>query len=97
MDNEVIVAIIGFLGIAFGYLFDEFKTKRKDNNAIQRALKIILRKDIKTFHDNCVRQGYITHLELQEFQDTIDVYNILIGNNGYVDDIESKINSLEVR
>lgn len=97
MDNEIIVAVIGFLGLALGYLVDEVKTKRKDNNATQRALKILLRKEIKAFYDKCVYQGYITHLELQEFKDTIDVYDTLVGNNGYVDDIESKINSLEVR
>lgn len=97
MDNEVIVAIIGFLGTALGYFVNELKQKKKGDVATQRALKILLRKEIKEFYESCESKGYITHLESREFNDILDVYNTLIGNNGYVENIEDKVKSLEVR
>lgn len=97
MDTDVIVAIIGVFGMALGWLADELRQKLNENNSTQKALKILLRREIKAEYEKWSKEGYITHSALAEFKDTIDVYNALVGNNGYVEDIENKINSLEVR
>lgn len=97
MDTEIIVAIIGFLGVALGYLMDEVKQKQNDSKATQKALKILLRKEIKDEYDVWKDKGFISNLALQEFNDTLEVYNELVGKNGYVDDIETKVKTLEVR
>jgi len=92
--TEIIVAVIGaFGGTLLGFILNELKAKRSE----QEALKILLRRELRTQYNEWHNKGYITESALIEYTYALDVYERLVGKNDFVEQITKGISCLEVR
>lgn len=100
LTNEsvtLLVVIITVLSNGLGYLAKTLIDKRKSEDKTQEALKILLRRELATQHEFYIAQGTISRIGLQEFESTLEVYEGLIGSNGYVQDLADDIRNLKAR
>lgn len=100
LTNEsvtLLVVIITVLSNGLGYLAKTLIDKRKSEDKTQEALKILLRRELATQHEIYMTQGTISRIGLQEFESTLEVYEGLIGSNGYVQDLADDIRNLKAR
>lgn len=103
MDNVVtiLVVVLPFACTGLGWCVRTIvdnRNKEKDNyDVVQQALKILLRGELCDLHKHYTEQGYITKRGLEEFESTLEVYDKLVGVNGFVDDLASDIRELKVR
>lgn len=92
--TDIIVAIIGtFGGALLGFILNELKAKRSE----QEALKILLRRELRMQYSEWHSKGYITESALIEYTYALEVYEKLVGKNDFVEQITRGISSLEVR
>lgn len=91
------VALATIIGNGIGWLVKTWYDKRKRNDIIQKALKALLRRELSTQHDIYTTKGSISRIGLQEFENTLEIYESLVGANGYVQDIADDIRDLKVR
>ena len=100
LTNEnvaLVIAVITILSNGLGFLVKTLLDKRKNENVEQEALKILLRRELATQHEIYIEKGSISKIGLQEFEATLDVYERLIGSNGYVQDLADDIRQLKAR
>ena len=100
LTNEsvtLLVVIITVLSNGVGYLAKTLIDKRKNEDKVQEALKILLRRELATQHEIYMVKGSISRIGLQEFESTLQVYESLIGSNGYVKDLADDLRQLKVR
>ena len=100
LTNEnmaLVIALITILSNGLGFLVKTLLDKRKNENVEQEALKILLRRELATQHEIYIEKGSISKIGLQEFEATLDVYERLIGSNGYVQDLADDIRQLKAR
>lgn len=95
MPTEIIVACIStFGGLFVGFILTELKNAKTQKNVSQKALKILLRRELREQCCDCVKKGYITDTELLEYTDALSVYESLIGKNDFVNKITETIMAL---
>lgn len=98
MTDEIIIAIISACGgTVIGGIIEFIKNRRTESTRIENAIKILLRRELNTQQEHYVSAGSITHIGLQEFEDTLAVYESLIGSNGFVETLANNVRSLEVK
>lgn len=95
-EATIIAAVFGFLGTFVGVWYKAKQDRKKDSDLIQAALKVLLRRELSTQHEQFVSSGKITRSALAEFENTYEVYEKLYGINGFVDDIAKDVRELEV-
>lgn len=100
MNTEVIIALISAIGgaiaVAIPAIITLLQNNKSNKTKLERAMKILLRRELITLHSYYVNMGYITRIGLQEFEDTLSVYDELIGSNGYVEALADDIHSLRI-
>ena len=97
INDAVIVVLVTAIVNGIGWVVKAWYDKRNSNNLIQQALKILLRRELSTQHDIYTTKGSISRIGLQEFENTYETYENLVGTNGYVQDLADDIRQLKVR
>lgn len=69
----VLTAVSGYLVWVAQQLF---KTKSLTNKAVQ----VLMKKELRDIHDTCMRQGFITAEQLGEFEEIYKIYHEAGGN-----------------
>lgn len=83
-DNpEVVIALFSIISGGVGWCIKSLQGVNKSNKLQQEALKIILRRELKTLVNHCSDKGHANDSEMKEFIDTYNVYESLYGYNGY--------------
>lgn len=82
-NPEVVIALFSFISGGIGWCFKSLQGVNKSNRLQQEALKIILRRELKTLCDYCAEKEHANDSEMKEFLDTYNVYESLYGDNGY--------------
>ena len=93
----LIIAVVTILSNGLGFLIKTLIDKRKNEDIQQEALKILLRRELSTQHEIYMAKGSISRVGLAEFENTLAVYEKLIGSNGFVTDIANDVRELKVR
>lgn len=93
-NPEVVIALFSIISGAIGWCFKSLQGVNKSNRLQQEALKIILRRELKTLCDYCVDKEHANDSEMKEFLDTYSVYENLYGSNGYADSLMEKMTEL---
>lgn len=95
--KEIVMQIITIaLPIILGYIVWLLKEQKKDRNASDKGIMLLLRWQLKSWHKEYVSRGYITSVELSEFLETYDAYHALNGN-GVATLWKEEIECLEIR
>lgn len=98
MNTEIIIALISAIGgTVIGFVLTEIKARKSEHNATQKALKILLRRELRNQCSDWSSLGYITQGGLLEYTDTLSVYEMLVGQNDFIEAITNKIKSLPVK
>lgn len=91
--TAIIVAFVTAAGgTIVGFFLNEFKASRSE----QRALKILLRRELREQAYYWLDQNHITSLGLQEFMDTVGVYTSLVGKNDFINTLVKQVTNLEI-
>lgn len=96
-NPEVVITLLTLIGTGFGWCMKALQGIGKSNKLQQEALKIILRRELKTLCDCCVRKEHANDSEMKEFLDTYEVYENLYGSNGYADSLKDEMTELYER
>jgi hypothetical protein len=90
------IAVATMLGNGIGWAVKAWWDKHKYNSIIQKALKILLRRELSIQHNIYMNKGRISRIGLQEFESTLETYEALTGSNGYVQDLAEDIRNLDI-
>lgn len=93
MLTEVLTAVT--TGLA-GYLVWLAQKTYTNKSASARALKALLRAEIRERHHHYVERGWITTHELDEFIDMYNAYKEL-GGNGTVEKMNNAVTNLPIK
>jgi hypothetical protein len=92
MLNEIVTTTFAALstGLA-GYLVYILKSNREEKKNDNNAMKILMRRELKELHAECMKQGYTTAEQLGEFREIHATYHAYHGNGTgdvWLDDME---------
>lgn len=93
MLNEIVTTTFAALstGLA-GYLVYILKSNREEKKNDNNAMKILMRRELRELHAECMEQGYATAEQLGEFKEIHDIYHTYHGNGTgdvWLDDMET--------
>lgn len=95
--KDIIMQIITIaLPIILGYIVWLLKEQKRDRNASDKGIMLLLRVKLIEYHKEWTERGYITTHGIQNFLEMYDAYHSL-GGNGMVTHLKEEIERLDIR
>ena len=95
--TQLLVAVLTVIMTPLmGYIVWLLKEQKKDRDAQERGIMLLLRVNIIEYHDKYMRKGAIPTYAFQNFEDMYQCYHEL-GGNSMADKMHSEINQLHLR
>ena len=79
-----------------GYIVWLLKEQKKDRNAQEKGIMLLLRVQLIEYHDKYMRKGKIPTYAFQNFEDMYEAYHEL-GGNSMAEKMHDEINELRLQ
>lgn len=81
MLNELLTTAFAALATGLsGYLVYVLKSNRDEKKTDNKAMKILMRRELRELHNTCMKQHYTTAEQLGEFKEIHAIYAAYHGN-----------------
>lgn len=95
--TQILVAILTVVVTPLmGYIVWLLKEQKKDRNAQEKGIMLLLRVQLIEYHDKYMRKGKIPTYAFQNFEDMYEAYHEL-GGNSMAEKMHDEINELRLQ
>ena len=95
--TQILVAILTVVVTPLmGYIVWLLKEQKKDRNAQEKGIMLLLRVQLIEYHDKYMRKGKIPTYAFQNFEDMYQAYHEL-GGNSMAEKMHEEINELRLQ
>lgn len=95
--TQVLVAVLTVVVTPLmGYIVWLLKEQKKDRNAQEKGIMLLLRVQLIEYHDKYMRKGKIPTYAFQNFEDMYEAYHEL-GGNSMAEKMHEEINELRLQ
>ena len=95
--TQVLVAVLtAVVTPLMGYIVWLLKEQKKDRNAQEKGIMLLLRVQLIEYHDKYMRKGKIPTYAFQNFEDMYEAYHEL-GGNSMAEKMHEEINELRLQ
>lgn len=95
--TQLLVAVLTVvLTPLMGYIVWLLKEQKKDRNAQEKGIMLLLRVQLIEYHDKYMRKGKIPTYAFQNFEDMYEAYHEL-GGNSMAEKMHEEINELRLQ
>jgi len=95
---QIILAIIGsgVITTIINRIFANIDRKREKETVAVKAMRALLRVQIRGLGKRYISDGKIEHDDLEDILELWDIYHNSLGGNGYLDAIMDRVRALQV-
>ena len=95
--TQILVAVLTVVVTPLmGYIVWLLKEQKKDRNAQEKGIMLLLRVQLIEYHDKYMRKGKIPTYAFQNFEDMYEAYHEL-GGNSMAEKMHDEINELRLQ
>ena len=95
--TQILVAVLTVVVTPLmGYIVWLLKEQKKDRNAQEKGIMLLLRVQLIEYHDKYMRKGKIPTYAFQNFEDMYEAYHEL-GGNSMAEKMHEEINELRLQ
>ena len=95
--TQILVAVLTVVVTPLmGYIVWRLKEQKKDRNAQEKGIMLLLRVQLIEYHDKYMRKGKIPTYAFQNFEDMYEAYHEL-GGNSMAEKMHEEINELRLQ
>lgn len=95
--TQILVAVLTVVVTPLmGYIVWLLKEQKKDRNAQEKGIMLLLRVQLIEYHDKYMRKGKIPTYAFQNFEDMYEAYHKL-GGNSMAEKMHEEINELRLQ
>ena len=95
--TQILVAVLTVVVTPLmGYIVWLLKEQKKDRNAQEKGIMLLLRVQLIEYHDKYMRKGKIPTYAFQNFEDMYQAYHEL-GGNSMAEKMHEEINELRLQ